>query len=583
MTKPKFNLRKVIAIAISLTGTTMFSSVMAQTATTDTGVKIGTTTWATRNVDNFGTFAATPTDAGKFYQWNRNTAWATTGTTVTGWNPENPTGTQWASANNPCPTGWRPPTNNEQKELLEETGRGTWTANYKSSGVAGIIFTADANELFFPAVGIRSDEDGTLESVGTEGGYWSGTQFYNSQAWLLLVHEDLTNDYEVGRAFGASVRCVKAEAVDPCPQPCPMGGVRDADCNCVYAPGVKIGNTVWATRNVDDFGTFAATPLDFGKFYQWNRTTAWNTTEVCVSGWDASLPTGIEWEAANDPCPAGWRVPTLEEIEELLDTDKITNAWTIKVDTRGYLFTDKNTGNTLFLPGAGFRYEDDGCIVYYNLVTNSDGYYWGRENYDGNHGTTLYADRHIGAYVAGCTSNAGNSVRCVAVTATGIELNIAVISLEKNKQVTLSATVLPKNTLNKTVAWKSSAENIATVVNGVVTAIAEGEATITATTEDGKFSADCTVTVTAATGIGEISQSRLTVYPTPANTVLFVELEKLANGRLTLFDMNGKLVLSQVINGNSAQINMSALNAGSYILRLVENGTVSAGVQVIKQ
>jgi hypothetical protein len=36
-------------------------------------------------------------------------------------------------------------------------------------------------------------------------------------------------------------------------------------------------------------------------------------------------------------------------------------------------------------------------------------------------------------------------------------------------------------------------------------------------------------------------------------------------------------------DGNSAQINMSQVMAGNYILRLVENGTASAGVQVIKQ
>jgi hypothetical protein len=47
--------------------------------------------------------------------------------------------------------------------------------------------------------------------------------------------------------------------------------------------------------------------------------------------------------------------------------------------------------------------------------------------------------------------------------------------------------------------------------------------------------------------------------------------------------MSGKLVLSQAVNGNSAQINMSALAAGNYTLRLVENGAASAGVQVVKQ
>ena len=73
------------------------------------------------------------------------------------------------------------------------------------------------------------------------------------------------------------------------------------------------------------------------------------------------------------------------------------------------------------------------------------------------------------------------------------------------------------------------------------------------------------------------------VYPNPANGTLNVQLEKrVNNGTLTLFDMNGKAVLSQAINGNSAQINLSSLAAGNYILHLVENDVANAGIQVIK-
>jgi len=73
------------------------------------------------------------------------------------------------------------------------------------------------------------------------------------------------------------------------------------------------------------------------------------------------------------------------------------------------------------------------------------------------------------------------------------------------------------------------------------------------------------------------------VYPNPANNTLNVRLENnVNNGTLTLFDMSGKIVLSQAVNGNSAQVNMSSLTAGNYILRLVENGTASAGIQIIK-
>lgn len=81
-----------------------------------------------------------------------------------------------------------------------------------------------------------------------------------------------------------------------------------------------------------------------------------------------------------------------------------------------------------------------------------------------------------------------------------------------------------------------------------------------------------------------IKKCTVSIYPNPTNNTLNVELENYVNnGTLTLFDMSGKIVLSQAVNGNFAQINMFPLTAGIYILRLVENGTVSRETQVIKQ
>ncbi len=63
---------------------------------------------------------------------------------------------------------------------------------------------------------------------------------------------------------------------------------------------------------------------------------------------------------------------------------------------------------------------------------------------------------------------------------------------------TLTATVAPSNATNRNVTWFSSNTAVATVSNGTVTAVKEGTATITATTEDGGFKATCAVTVTAS-------------------------------------------------------------------------------------
>ena len=81
-----------------------------------------------------------------------------------------------------------------------------------------------------------------------------------------------------------------------------------------------------------------------------------------------------------------------------------------------------------------------------------------------------------------------------AVSVTGVAVNIPAYSLDVAGTITLTAKVSPEHATNKNVLWSSCDEAIATVSKeGVVTAVAAGDAVITATTEDGKFTASCTV------------------------------------------------------------------------------------------
>lgn len=83
------------------------------------------------------------------------------------------------------------------------------------------------------------------------------------------------------------------------------------------------------------------------------------------------------------------------------------------------------------------------------------------------------------------------------VAVTGVKVNKTALTLEEGNSETLTATVSPDNASNKSVTWKSSATDIATVDgSGKVTAVKAGSATITVTTADGGKTADCSVTVT---------------------------------------------------------------------------------------
>ena len=101
------------------------------------------------------------------------------------------------------------------------------------------------------------------------------------------------------------------------------------------------------------------------------------------------------------------------------------------------------------------------------------------------------------ATITAKTSN-GKEDKCEVIVkqpVTGITLNRKTLELEKGATEKLTATVLPGNADgDKTVTWLSSNNDVATVENGVVTAIGKGSATITARTANG-IEATCAVTV----------------------------------------------------------------------------------------
>lgn len=86
-----------------------------------------------------------------------------------------------------------------------------------------------------------------------------------------------------------------------------------------------------------------------------------------------------------------------------------------------------------------------------------------------------------------------------AVAVESVNLDKSGVEVEEGQSTTLVATINPSNATNKNVTWESSNDAIATVVDGLVTGVSAGTATITVTTEDGGKTATCSVTVSAPT------------------------------------------------------------------------------------
>ena len=136
--------------------------------------------------------------------------------------------------------------------------------------------------------------------------------------------------------------------------------------------------------------------------------------------------------------------------------------------------------------------------------------------------------------------------------ATSITLDKSEINLEATQTAKLVAIVLPETTTNKTVTWKSSDKTIATVdENGVVTAIAVGEANITATTNDGSnLTASCKVIVnpTLATSIA-LDKTEVELETTQTATLVATVLPELTTNKSVTWSSSNESIATVDENG----------------------------------
>lgn len=149
-----------------------------------------------------------------------------------------------------------------------------------------------------------------------------------------------------------------------------------------------------------------------------------------------------------------------------------------------------------------------------------------------------------------------------SVPVTGVSLNKTSLTFnEGDSGEKLIATVQPENASNKDVSWSSSNENVATVNNqGLVTPVSQGTATITVTTEDGGFTAQCTVTVNkknSGGGGGGTGGGRSPVVinstPTPEPTETPIPTQPPVEGNVYFTDLDSVEWAKESINALAAK------------------------------
>ena len=176
------------------------------------------------------------------------------------------------------------------------------------------------------------------------------------------------------------------------------------------------------------------------------------------------------------------------------DTDVV---WVFTANGEGFNLTNGSD----YLEGAS------GQVKIFNPQKYADRYW----TYTGNQlkhvgGTNTYILYYSSGFTSSTSSNENKiylfekvNESTDPVSVTGVSLNKSSLTLETGGTAVLTATVTPADAADKNVTWSSSDTTVATVADGVVTAVAAGTATITVTTADGGKTATCTVTVTAAT------------------------------------------------------------------------------------
>ena len=294
-------------------------------------------------------------------------------------------------------------------------------------------------------------------------------------------------------------------------------------------PGIMIGDVVWAPVNCG----YHKTDFKYGKLYQWGRKYGQGYHgELFLDGKhagyvsDAVIPTievgkhsavdGIDedkqnfvlcncdeyidnwmtkchnslWNAGTedepvktqfDPCPDGWRVPTIKEFESLFEAADFQYY----SNEEGAVYKDIVLNNTISLPMGGYSAPNYSDLLYFAERGSNACYYTSSTNYSYAFVIDLYrksehstenGKRHR-AYSVRCVKDNNGLVHNITAS---VELDKTSIDMKKGDSETLVVTKLPAVTTDNIVLWSSENPSVATVdQNGVVTAVSEGSTVVT--------------------------------------------------------------------------------------------------------
>lgn len=155
------------------------------------------------------------------------------------------------------------------------------------------------------------------------------------------------------------------------------------------------------------------------------------------------------------------------------------------------------------------------------------------------------------------------------VHVTGITVNPTSLNLTAEGATgAITATIIPGNASIKDVTWGSSDEDVAVVVDGAVTPVAAGTATIMATTEDGNFTATSVVTMQADISTGGGGGNNPTPIPPDTTTIdgnIIVNGKVENAGTATMTTVNNQQVTTITVDPRKLETLLAAEADGTLI------------------
>ncbi|MGL1888961.1 MAG: Ig-like domain-containing protein [Reichenbachiella sp.] len=160
----------------------------------------------------------------------------------------------------------------------------------------------------------------------------------------------------------------------------------------------------------------------------------------------------------------------------------------------------------------------------------------------------------------------------VKISATSIVLDQTNISISNHGTLQLTASINPSNATNKNLTWYLQDHSIASVENGLVTALMEGSTKIFVKTDDGGHIASANLTVTPFVLSIDEKESEISVilYPNPAKQHLTVSGLNRGEFHMVIYNLQGAKYMDQNIHiDNDYTIDLNAFKPGYYILNIV--------------